>query len=244
MPNSFRSVSVYKNQAPLAAWAALNSAVAMRLDTVSSVIFSALLKSSLSTYGIDDPKMVLSSMESPLVTIRPTIGEGSLLIAKVKNDEQLKHSLSNPVTQILSSSTAAVDKGKEFVALFINDFVVLGKTEDMAIYLDQLKNNELVSAERVHELERAKSSESGAIVTYNNDLSSLLTIVKALALLQGRKLSSVELDSLANSFSRSDFSVVESSLSSNGIERTTHSAFGQFGTLLSFAQADSSEATR
>ena len=243
IPNSFRSLTVYRNQDPQAAWSSLNSAVAMRLDTVSSVIFAALFKSSLSSYGIDDPKLVLGSLGAPLVTIRPAIGEGSLLIAKIKSEEQLKRALSNTPTQILTGITAAPDRNKEFAAVFSNDFVVLGKTEDMSIYLDQLKNNEVIKSERIQEL-KVSNPDASPIVTYTNERNSLTAIVKALALLQGRKLSASELDGVSAGLSKMEFSVVESTLSSDGIERKTHSAFGQFGSLLSFAQADSSESNR
>ena len=62
---------------------------------MSSVIFSALLKSGLSGYGVEDPYNLIGALGTPVITLRPTLGEGSLLLAPVKDEVALRRELSN-----------------------------------------------------------------------------------------------------------------------------------------------------
>jgi len=58
--------------------------------------------------------------------------------------------------------------------------------------------------------------------------------------LQGRKLSDQELANLQNTLRQSGLSSTETRLNAFGIERTTHSAFGQFSTFASLLQPEGS----
>jgi hypothetical protein len=248
IPNSFLSVTIYGTANPQAAWSSLNSAVAIKLDAVSSVIFSALMKSGLSGYGIDDPYNLIGALGTPVITLRPTLGEGSLLLAPVKDEVALRHELSNALLrggkgQILNNTQSEPVREKEFTALFVNGFVILGKTENVLVYLAQLKNNERITPERLARL-RTVRNES-AVTTYTNDRNSLLGAIAALSRFGGRTLTENELTALTDRFSNVEVSYTESTLNSSGIDRRTLSAFGQFGSLISFAQADSANtATR
>jgi hypothetical protein len=243
IPNSFRSVTIYGSNSPQAAWSSLNSAVAIKLDAVSSVIFSSLLKSGLSGYGIEDPHNLIGALGTPVITLRPTLGEGSLLLAPVRDEEVLRRELSNALLrdgkgQILNGIQSEPVREKEFTALVINGFVILGKTENVLVYLAQLKNDEVITPERLETLRRLTRKNS-AVTTYTNDRNSLLGTIAALSRFGGRTLTDDELTSLTDRFAKVEVSCTESTLNSNGIERRTLSAFGQFGSLISFAQADS-----
>jgi len=246
IPNSFRSVTIYGITNPQAAWSSLNSAVAIKLDAVSSVIFSALLKSGLSGYGIEDPYNLIGALGTPVITLRPTPGEGSLLLAPVKDEIALRRDLSNAWLrdgkgQILTGTQSEPVREKEFTALFVNGFVIVGKTENVLVYLAQLKNNELITPERLETLRRL--SNQSAVSTYTNDRNSLLGTIAVLSRFGGRTLTDKELTALTERFSNVEVSSTESTLNSSGIDRRTISAFGQFGSLISFAQADSANGT-
>jgi len=246
IPNSFRSVSIYETANPQAAWSSLNSAVAIKLDAVSSVIFSALLKSGLSGYGVEDPYNLIGALGTPVITLRPTLGEGSLLLAPVKDEVALRRELSNALLsdgkgQILDGIQSEPLREKEFTALFVNGFVIVGKTENVLVYMAQLKNNELITQERLETL-KGLSNES-TVTTYTNDRTSLLGTIAALSRFSGRPLTEKELTALTDRFSKVEVSCTESTLNASGIDRRTLSAFGQFGSLISFAQADSAGTT-
>jgi hypothetical protein len=185
IPNSFRSVTIYGTTNPQAAWSSLNSAVAIKLDAVSSVIFSSLLKSGLSGYGVEDPYNLIGALGTPVITLRPTLGEGSLLLAAVKDEVALRRELSNALLrdgkgQILTSTQSEPVREKEFTALFVNGFVIVGKTESVLVYLAQLRNNELITPERLETLRRL--SDESAVITYTNDRNSMLGAIVALSL--------------------------------------------------------------
>jgi hypothetical protein len=244
VPASFRSITVYRSKDPEAAWFSLDSALSLKLDAVSTVIVASLLKSGLSGYGIENPKAFLSSMTSPLLTLRAALGEESLLLGRVKDEEQLRQALSSDLLregkgQILSGLQSEPNREKEFTAIFIDGFVVLGKTENILVYLAQLRNNEVLSIEHQKTLGLSERPRS-ATVTYSDERASVSMIVGALSRLSGRTLSQTELEAIQTRLANMNDSCTESSLNSDGIERRTQSAFGQFGNLLSLAVADSS----
>jgi hypothetical protein len=245
IPDSFRSLTIYRSKDPQAAWFSLDSALAMKLDALSSVIFASLLKSGLSGYGIENPKEVISELAPPVVTLRPILGEGSLLLARVKNEEQLRRALANNLLkegrgQILSGIQSEPVKEKEFTAVLVDGFVVMGKTENILIYLAQVRNNEVLTPDHLAMLKLGNRLGAPAVVTYTNERASLTSSIGALSTLNGRTLSGSELEAIQSHLNTIDVSCTESSLNSSGIERRTRSAFGQFGSLLAFAQADSS----
>jgi len=245
VPDSFRSLTIYRSKDPQAAWSSLDSAVAMKLDTLSSVIFASLLRSGLSGYGIENPREVVSELATPVITLRPILGEGSLLIARVKDEEQLRRALANNLLkegrgQILSGIQAEPAKEKEFTALLIDGFVVMGKTENILIYLAQIRNNEVLTSDHLAMLKLDNRSEAAAIVTYTNERESLTSTIRALSALNGRTFSEGQTEAIQGQLNSKNISSTESSLNSSGIERRTQSAFGQFGSLLAFAQTDSS----
>ena len=245
VPDAFRSLTVYKSSDPQTAWFSLNSAAATKLDAMSSMLFASLLKAGLSGYGIENPRDVLGSMAPPVVTIRPVLGDGSLLLARVKDQEQLRRSLTSDLLregkgQILTGSQTEPDKNREFAAVFLDGFVILGKTENVAVYLAQLRNGEMITTDHSNVLRSLEQKHSAAITTYTSERESLTTVVSALSLLNGHPLSEAELVEVRKRLNKFNVSFTESRLNSNGIERVSLSAFGQFGNLLALAQADSS----
>jgi hypothetical protein len=245
VPDAFRSVTFYRSKDPESAWSSLNSAVAVKLDAVTSVIVAALLRSGLSAYNIDNPKEVLQYLSSPVITIRPILGEDSLFVAPVKSEQVLRNSLAvtflrDGKGQVVSGRTPELSKKTEFTALFVDGFLVLGKTESVGIYLAQLQNNEMVSPQHLETLLLKNREDNAAIVTYSNETPTVGSVVNALAKFSGQRLTdnqmSVILQKLDNRLAST-----ESRLNSSGIERRTQSAFGQFGNLISLAGADNTE---
>ena len=82
-------------------------------------------------------------------------------------------------------------------------------------------------------MKQSAAESSAPIVTYANDEARLNNFILTLAGLQGRRLSDAELAQLQNILQRHGYASTETRLSASGIERTTRSAFGQFGTFVS-----------
>ena len=245
VPERVQSLTIYRNKAPATAWSSLDSAVAFKLDALPAVLFGSLLRSSLSVYGISDPKEALATLDPPLLTLKPSQGvEGSIFVARVNDEERLKRSLVQEVFkdgngQILAGLDANPDPAKEFAAVFADGYVLLGKTENMRAGLVALRNSQAVSDE-TKELKQSAAESSAPIVTYANDEARLNNFILTLLGLQGRRLSDAEMAQLQNILQRHGYASTETRLSASGIERTTRSAFGQFGTFVSLLQTDPS----
>ena len=248
IPEAFRSVTIYRSKDPRAAWSSLDSAVAVKLDAVSSVIVSALLKAGLASYSIDDPRQVLENLSSPVITLRPVLGEDSLLLGRVKNENALRILLASSFAreakgQIVSGTSPELSRKSEFTALFADGFVIVGKTESVRVYLAQLQNNEMVNPQHLETLQLKNREKSAAIVTYSNEQTSVESVITALAKFSGQSLSDKQISAIQEKLDNK-VAFTESSLNSSGIERRTQSAFGQFGNLISLAVAGSTPTSR
>jgi hypothetical protein len=246
VPDTFQSMTIYRTKDPPAGWDALGSAVALKLDALSSVLFGSLLRSSLAVYGIDNPKEVLSTLTAPLLTIRPTPStEGSVLLARVHDVERLRRGLVTETFkegrgQILNGIQSEPDSGKEFSAVFIDDYVFIGKTENVRPCLIALRSKQVMRGPgRLDQGKRFPSAMS-AVLTYANDEARLTSFITVMASLKGKLLSDEEVNAMRRAVGASTFSATETRLNSQGIERTTRSSFGQFSTILSLVQSDSS----
>ena len=243
VPESFHSMTIYRNKTPAEAWGSLNSAVALKLDALPAVLFGTLLRSSLSVFGISNPKEVLATLSPPLLTLKPSQGaEGSILVARVSDEAKLRQSLAQEIFngsrgEILDGLGSNPNPEKEFAAVFADGYVLLGKSENMRSSLLALRNSH-AGADDKKDLKESAQGSSAPIVTYANDEARLNNFILTLLTLQGRKLSADEVANLQNTFGRSGFSSTETRLNSFGIERTTRSAFGQFGTFVSLLQPD------
>lgn len=241
VPGGFQSLTIYRNKAPATAWNSLDSAVAFKLDALPAVLFGSLLRSSLSVYGISDPKEALATLNPPLLTLKPSPStEGSILVARVNDEARLRRSLTQEVFkdgkgEILAGLASNPDPQKEFAAVFADGYVLLGKTENMRAGLSALQQK----VADVKDLQHSAEESSAPIVTYANDEARLNNFILTLLKLQGRQLSSEEVANLQNTLRRAGLSSTETRLNAFGIERTTHSAFGQFSTFISLLQPDS-----
>ena len=248
VPQTFQSLTLYRSEDPQAAWVAMNSAVSSKLDTLSAVIFATILRSALAGYGITNPQELLTSVSPPLVTLRPDTGaEGSILIARIRDREKLRHTL----VQLFSGGRGQVIEGvqsdphKEFAALIVDNYVIVGKSENVQRCILAIRNKQIVSP--VTKLQRVvhfAPNSSAAIITYTNDEARISSFVSVLSSAQSTPLSPQKGESLKTALGETSFAATETNLSSIGIERRTRSAFGQFSTLLSLLEPDRAAPTR
>lgn len=242
VPEGFESLTMYR-KAPATSWSSLGSAVSLKLDALPAVLFGTLLKSSLSVYGLSNPKEALPFLDPPLLTMKASQGaEGSVLIARVNDEGKLRSLLSQEdfkgdKGEILDGLESNPDPKKEFAAVFADGYVMLGKTENMSSSLQAVKANKSADAKKF--LSGPSDWNSAAILSFANDETRLHNFILTLLQLQGRSLSTDELATLRSKIQSAPYSTTETRLNSFGIERTTRSAFGQFGTFVSLLQSDS-----
>ena len=240
VPEGFQSLTIYRNKAPAAAWTSLDSAVAFKLDALPAVLFGSILRSSLSIYGISNPKEALATLSPPLLTLKPSQGaEGSILVARVSDEAKLRQSLTQEVFkddrgEILEGLESNPNPAKEFTAVFADGYVLLGKTESMRASLVALRNK---AEAQDKQLRQSAQDSSAPIVTFANDEARVNNFISTMLQLQGRQLSNEEVVKLQDTLRRFGFSSTETRLNAFGIERTTRSAFGQFSTVISLLQS-------
>jgi hypothetical protein len=237
VPEGFQSLTIYRNKAPATAWSSLSSAVAFKLDAVPAALFGTLLKSSLSVYGISNPKEALTALNPPLLTLKPSESAAeAILVARVNDPERFKKSIAEG--EILEGLDSNPDPKKEFTAVFVNDYVLLGKTENVRSSLIAIRQGvEADPKKYLNYLSQASNEQSGVIMTFTNDEERVNNFISTLVQLQGRKLSPQELESLHNVVRTAGIAATETKLNAFGIERRTRSAFGQFSTLTSLLQS-------
>ena len=244
VPGNVQSLTIYRNREPAAAWTSLDTAVAFKLDALPAVLFGSLLKSSLGVYGISNPKEALTALSPPLLTMKASAAaEGSVLIARVNDEARLRRSLAEEVFkgdkgQTMEGLGADPDLAKEFTAVFADGYVILGKTENVRPAVVALRSSQAAVTEEKKKMQDAARASTAAIVTYANDEERLTNFIATFLTLQGRRLSGEELANLQNELARASLAETETRLGSAGIERKTHSAFGQFSTFMTLLQAN------
>jgi len=242
VPASFQSLTIYRSREPSTAWSSLDSAVSLKLDALPAVLFGSILKSSLTSYWIGDPKEVLATLTPPLLTLRPSSAvEGSVLVARVSDEARLKRSLGQQVFksgsgQMVDGIQKDLDPEVEFSAVFADGYVLLGRTENMLPCLMALRRSQAIQDAK---LKQSAQDSSAPILTVANDELRLTNFISTLLMLQGRQLSAEEIGRLHDTLRDYTFSSTETRLGPAGIERKTRSAFGQFSTFTSLLRSDS-----
>jgi hypothetical protein len=239
VPDGFYSVSSYKFANPAAAWQSLKSAVSSEVDAFSTIVFSSLLKSSILSYGIDDPDSFLRALNGELLTVRlDENAQRSILIAHVLDRATLqqllmKKMVPHPRNDYVEKGETFEDPQGEFAASFINDFIVLGTAVDVHRYAaGRLANtNTELNGKRFRQMTFFASSNTSAnIVTYTDDTDRVRSFV--LAMIAVRDTHVVASARIEEGIARLPFSVTETTLGDQGIERITRSPLGQLSTVL------------
>ena len=240
VPEAAESVTIYRSKDPLTALNSLNSALAYKLDAVSSVMFSSLLRSSVAVYGVDNPTQVLPLLSSPLVTLRPrSDDESSVLLARTNDQTQLKSALES---QTIEGGIQIVDglngfnNERAFTAIMLDGYVVMGRSGSIRSWMEIMRAQP--ASEEPVWFQRLKQSDNAITFTYANDAARVRNFVSTMTTLKGSTLSPEQMTKLIDATKGSSFSITESKLTSSGIERTTRSPFGQISTLFSLLQSD------
>jgi len=237
LPADVYSVTSYKFADPAAVWQGLKAAVSSQVDALSTIVFSSLLKSSLLSYGIDDPEAFLQVVNGELLTLRlDENDERAILIAGVRDRSKLRDLITKkmrlrvPSVHLDQAETFADSQG-EFAASFVGEFIVMGTAADVRRYAANRQANGELSAEKLRRMTFfASSLASPNIITYTNDENRVRSFISAVMVAKGAP--SAISTRIEEEVARLPYSVTETTLSDLGIERITRSPLGQFSALL------------
>lgn len=234
LPENVQSLTSYRFREPDAVWRSLKIAVASQVDALSGIVFSTLLKSSLLSYGIDEPEGFLATIGGEIVTLRlDEAAERSMLIAGVRNHAALRELLGKTMKTSRAEEfwEEFEDTAGEISAGLTDDFVVIGSPSDVQRYATLKKTGTVLSAEKRRQLTFYGSPGSSAnVVTYTNDENRVRDFFATLAASRTVVTSTaVDFEGITATL---PYSVTESVLVDEGIERITRSPLGQFSSLL------------
>jgi hypothetical protein len=234
IPNSY-SITEYSFESPVVAWQGFESALLSQMDALSAVVFKSVWKSALNNYGVEEPEAFLKLVGPQLATVRlRPAAERSVLVASITDYEQVKSLIRARLGSRLSQESVgpfefvnAVDK--ELSAAISERLLLLGPPDDVRSCTTNLAN-----APNPGKLNAYKPSlASATIVTYTNDSDRIRTFMNAVAQAVNYQRSQSNPETLEQFLSQVPYSVTETALNSEGIQRRTQSSFGQFSTIFS-----------
>jgi hypothetical protein len=229
------SITRYQFESPLQTWQGVESAMLSQLDALSAVVFRSLWKSALVIYGIDDPETFLKLVGPQMATVRlRPAAERSVLLAEVtdrgKVESLLQNNLgSNLSRQSIGSTEVLEARDKELGAAISDHFIMLGPPDDVrtcAMLL--LKDDDHTQFNSFQ-----PGLPSATIFTYTNDSDRVRVFMNALAQATSYSGPQSNADSLERVLTEIPYSLTETALGKDGIERRTQSSFGQFSTIAS-----------
>ncbi|MCA1605145.1 MAG: hypothetical protein LC775_06670, partial [Acidobacteria bacterium] len=237
LPDDVFSATSYKFENPAATWQSLKTSVSSQVDALSTILFSTLLKSSLLSYGINDPESFLAAVDGELLTMRlDENAERSIIIGGVQDRIRMRDVITKGMGLTSRDSPTAHaeifgDSQDEFAATFIRDLIVVGSAAEVRRFVGSVQRNAELDPAKVKRMTFFGASTTSAnIVTFTNDSDRIRTFISAIIATTGKPtLTSGRLEEIVDGL---PYAVTETSLRDNGLERITRSPLGQFSTLL------------
>ena len=235
LPESAYSVTHYRFEDPALAWEGLKTSISSNVDALSAVVFSSLLESALTSYGIHEPEKFLRSVNGEILTLRlARDGEHTMLIAGIKDREALRGVLSGSM-KIQALTRGCVDffadAEGEMGACLLSDLVIVGTLGDVRLYSENAVLNARLDEEQMRRITFfAPPSRPSPIVTYVDDSDRVRQFLSAIMAASGTPAE--ELVNLEPAIAKLPYSSTETRIVGQGLERITRSPLGQFSTLL------------
>jgi hypothetical protein len=237
-PRELYAATSYRFSNPVATWHSLKSAVSSQVDALSAILFSSLLESGLITYGIDQPETFLSAVSGELVTLRlDDSSDRSIMVAHVRDRARLRELFARKMTVRPSDNRAAnteffEDAEGESAASLGDQLLVLGSPVDVRRYFEVGGPGNSTSADNLRRMKFFTSPDKSApIITYANDDERVRRF--ALTIISAKRADAISGQQLEQLIAALPFSVTETTLGEQGIERLTRSPLGQFSSIVS-----------
>ena len=241
LPESAYSVTSYRFEDPALAWEGLKTSISSNVDALSAVVFSSLLKSALTSYGIHEPENFLRSVNGEILTLRlDRDGEHTMLIAGIKDREALRRVVTGPMKmQALTRGGVDffADAAGEMGACLLSEVVIVGTVADVRLYSENSELNAGLDEEQMRRITFfTPRSNPSPIVTYGDDTERVRRFLSAIMAASGTPAE--ELVNLEPAIAKLPYSSTETRIVGQRLERITRSPLGQFSTLLPLVLPD------
>lgn len=222
LPGSIFSATRYRLENPQIAWRGMVLSLAAQLDERSLGLFEQFSEQLLKPYGIDQPEVFLSAVDSPIVTARfDEAGNEAVVIAKIKDKEKIKSAIAETfdialVPQTIDHGEVLKSRDGEFSAAFVGDTLVLGNSlaVEKCLKASTRSGGSNVTAPS------GFAGDAAIVSSRQKDDSAVQILSYVAAKAAGQSQTQVQIDSYAFS---------EIAIEQNGVRRRTLSAFGLLG---------------
>jgi hypothetical protein len=242
LPMDTYSWTNYSYRDPEAAWNGLNAAISAQLPAFGAFVFSAVLRSSLKSYGIENPEEFLRAIGPEIVTARlDDSGQRTLILVQARDERALREfvgkrlNTASPRTEqigdavLLSSSDV-----KRGAASFLSGNLLVGSLEDVRKCLQARSTGKTLDT--LQSFRRTQNANAVAVdasaVTYTRNTEGARSFIKTISA-EGHATEQPSMNAdLDRALDQLTFTTSETRLVEGGLERNTRSAFGQFGALV------------
>lgn len=223
LPIQFDSITRYNLQNPQVAWRSILLVASKQIDAGRAKILLQFSGVIFENYGIADSEKFLSSIDSPVMTARfDEEGEKQIIIATIKDEEKLKHSITKEInfkTAPGQIGNAKVWKSsdEDLAAAFVENLLILGEPQSVLDCLNAKANGQNFA--KTVQFQTSKQSSAVAVSV----LKDAETAQKIVAFLGNLKEENRQY---------AGFYTTETSFKNNVFERRSVSDFGFVGTIL------------
>ena len=237
LPADAAQTPVYNYREPEAAWLALNAGISTQVHAPHAPLVTLALEAMLKTSGVASPRDFLRAAQPEVATARVGPDGGKVLVVKMKDGEAMGHLLRGYLggdfkTERIGGAELFVSAGNDpFAASFVGNSLLMGGEEDVGRCLSALSEARTLSA---NESFKNARGEVGARTPHVRTATSDVESVKSLVLYFARRKQSSGIDQAAldAALDRIPYSISETRVTADGMERRTRSAFGQLGSLV------------
>ena len=243
-------LTFYKYRDPEAAWLALNVGLWTQVDNpLYEPLITLALNTQLEPYGVQSPMEFLRAAWPEIVTARlDKAGRSKVIIVGVRDREALREQIRKRLgdgarSEMLGDVELIVSSAPEEVAAgFSAEFLIMGLENDVRSCLSARADGRTLADSAPF---KAAQPLGGDVTPHVRTVATDADAVSAFLLQSLRRPKRNKFDAAAfqTALSKLPYSVSESRITSEGLERRTRSSFGLFGTLVTmFGRRDGSDA--
>ncbi|MCP9495572.1 MAG: hypothetical protein MSG64_14085 [Pyrinomonadaceae bacterium MAG19_C2-C3] len=244
LPANTAQATLYSLREPAFAWRTLNAIISSQLEMIIAPLAVGLLEKSLVTYGIEAPREFLSAIGSDIWTARlDAEGERTILIATVRDRVKLEREVRRTMdggartiqigdaTLIVAARTDTDDERQ--AAGFVHDHIVLGDESDVRACLEAAARNQTLATREGFRRLTETNQAPDLVTTISDNQAVTRTVLEVLSGLDSQTKSSQNRERVfREAIAPHAYAVTRTNITEDGIERRTHSSFGQFGRLI------------
>ncbi|HEY0078728.1 MAG TPA: hypothetical protein VGB73_08780 [Pyrinomonadaceae bacterium] len=242
LPADTYQLTRYNYRDPETAWRGFGAAISSQLDALSAPFVNRFLEEALKPYGVESARDFLRAAGSEIVTARlDDSGESTVLVVEVRDREALESEVRKRLgagartTRVGDAELRVSSDEERGAASFVADHLLMGKPDDVRRCLEARMGAQTLASNEAFKLSKRSLFETqpGGVATLTDARDETRTFVSYFAS-KGRapRLEDVKDETLRRRLAERAYAVTESRFISDGFERKTLSAFGNFGTLV------------